>query len=248
MLKKTITGLALALACQAAAADDAQAVRERLAKLFPPSIRFEVDESPMPGVYEVTLGRRTIYAYAAGDHLLLGEVYDTERGVNLADEKRDKQMVEAMARVPEDEMIIMGDTGSDRFVTVFTDIDCPYCQKFHQEIDKLAKGGLKVRYLMFPRAGIGSPSYKKAVSVWCADDQGKAMTIAKSGGKVEERTCENPVADQYRLGQEIGVTGTPTLIFDDGTVIPGYLPAKDLLAQAGLAGGQEEKGEKGEKK
>lgn len=236
MLGKSIVGLVLALALQhTAAADDAAVVKEQLSKMFPPQLKFEVSESPMPGVFEVSLGRRTIYAFAKDGHLLLGDVYDTERGVNLGEEKQDKKMAEALESSPEEEMIVMGDTNSERYVTVFTDIDCPYCQKFHQEIGELDKGGLKVRYMMFPRAGIGSPGYKQAVSVWCADDQGKAMTTAKSGGKVEERTCDNPVADQYRLGQKIGISGTPTMVLDDGAVIPGYIPAKDLLAQAGLA-------------
>ncbi|MEA3291963.1 MAG: disulfide isomerase DsbC N-terminal domain-containing protein, partial [Pseudomonadota bacterium] len=109
MLRKSITGLALALALQhTAAADDLAVVKEQLSKMFPSQIKFEVSESPMPGVFEVSLGRRTIYAFAKGDHLLLGDVYDTERGVNLAEEEQAKKMAEALAKSPVDEMIIMG--------------------------------------------------------------------------------------------------------------------------------------------
>ena len=142
-------------------------------------------------------------------------------------------MAKALASLSTDEMILMGeDTG--RYVTVFTDTDCVYCQRFNQHIAELQERGMQVRYLMFPRAGVGSPSYHEAVSVWCSDDQARAMTIAKSGGVVDEKICENPVEQQYRLGQQLGVRGTPTMILDTGKVIPGFLTPDQLLAEAGM--------------
>jgi thiol:disulfide interchange protein DsbC len=83
---------------------------------------------------------------------------------------------------------------------------------------------------MFPRAGIGSDSYKKAVSVWCSDDRKAALTRAKSGAKIEEKTCDNPVASEYALGQQVGVTGTPAIFLSDGELVPGYVPPAKLEA------------------
>ncbi|MEO0368401.1 MAG: thioredoxin fold domain-containing protein, partial [Pseudomonadota bacterium] len=98
------------------------------------------------------------------------------------------------------------------------------------------EAGIQVRYLAFPRAGINSNSYNKYVSVWCNADQQTSLTAAKSGNSVEDATCENPIATNYQLGRDVGVRGTPTIIFDDGTVAPGYLPSAELIRRLGLEG------------
>ncbi len=193
-----------------------------------------IAESPMPGVYQVSVGSRTFYAIAEGKYLLLGDVYDTVRQVSLADELKAEKMTEAIAGVSPEQMVVFGPESAQRHITVFTDVDCGYCRKLHNEVPALNEAGLQVRYMAFPRAGIGSESYNKIVSVWCADDQQSSMTLAKSGQVPEAKTCENPVADQYRIGQEVGVRGTPTIIFDDGNVLPGYLPANEILTRVGL--------------
>jgi thiol:disulfide interchange protein DsbC len=118
---------------------------------------------------------------------------------------------------------------------VYTDVDCPYCARFHRDVPALNEAGVKVRYLLFPRTGVGSESYHKAVSVWCASDRVKVVGIAKAGGKVEPKKCDNPVEKHMELGAEIGIQGTPAIVFDNGKMLPGYVPAPQLLAQLGLA-------------
>jgi thiol:disulfide interchange protein DsbC len=113
-------------------------------------------------------------------------------------------------------------------VTVFTDIDCGYCRKLHQEIADYNQQGIKVRYLMYPRAGVGSESYNKAVWVWCADDRQDAITRAKRGEEIPHKTCANPVKEQFELGQTLGVRGTPSIILENGQMVPGYVPAAQL--------------------
>lgn len=211
-------------------------VRAQLEKILPPGMTVDaVAESPMADVYIVTVGSQELYVHGAGDFLLIGDVYDTVRQVSLGDERQNQRMADALAAVPEQEMVLMGEP-TGRYVTVFTDTDCVYCQRFHLTVPTLQARGLQVRYLMFPRAGIGSASYREAVSVWCADDQAEAMTVAKAGGTVDPRSCDNPVAEQYGLGQEIGVRGTPTMILDTGEVIPGFVEPDELLERAGLSG------------
>ena len=114
-------------------------------------------------------------------------------------------------------------------ISVFTDIDCGYCRKLHQEMAEYNKHGIKVRYLAYPRAGVGSEAYEKAVSVWCADDRQKAMTAAKTGGELKQKTCDNPVEAQFMLGQQLGISGTPALMLEDGQIFPGYVPADRLI-------------------
>ncbi len=116
-------------------------------------------------------------------------------------------------------------------VTVFTDIDCGYCRKLHSHIAELNQRGVEVDYLFFPRTGLNTPSYDKAVSVWCAKDRKAAFTAAKAGKDPAPAKCDNPVADQYKLGAQVGVDGTPTILAADGTKIGGYLAPDQLVAK-----------------
>ena len=135
-----------------------------------------------------------------------------------------------------DKMIVYGPKDAKRHITVFTDIDCGYCRKLHNEMPELTAAGIQVRYLAYPRAGVGSKSHKKYVSVWCNSDQQTAMTDAKAGRDVPVASCENPVEESFELGRKVGVEGTPTIIFDDGTLTPGYLPSATLIERLGLEG------------
>ncbi len=114
-------------------------------------------------------------------------------------------------------------------VSIFTDIDCGYCRKLHSEIDQYLAEGITIQYLFFPRAGKGSESYDKAVSVWCADDRNAALTAAKKDQKIAPKTCANPVDEHMQLGEDFGVKGTPMIVTDKGNIYPGYLPAKQLV-------------------
>ena len=231
IIKLSVIAL-LAFHINASAANPEDAVKENLLKLLPANMQIEsIAETPMENVYMVSAGSQSLYVYSVGAFIMIGDVYDAERKVNLGEEMKNEKMAEALASIPLSEMIVMGEP-TDRYVTVFTDTDCGYCQKFHKNVAELQSKGLQVRYLMFPRAGINSASYDEAVSVWCAEDQREAMTIAKSGGSVPPSVCENPVEKQYRLGQKLGVRGTPTMVLDSGKVIPGFLPPAQLLAEA----------------
>ena len=112
------------------------------------------------------------------------------------------------------------------------------CARLHQEVPKLTQAGVKVRYLLYPRAGKGSETYNRSIAVWCAKDRVKAIGVAKNGGTLEMKTCANPVDEHVRLGHEVGVEGTPTIVMDDGRVLPGYAPAAELLAALGLQDGK----------
>ena len=120
-------------------------------------------------------------------------------------------------------------------VLVFTDVDCGYCRKLHNEMADYHAEGIEIRYAAFPRAGIGSQSYNKIVSAWCADNQQETMTKLKSSQQVEQLiNCEHPVDEHYRLGQQLGVNGTPSIFTEDGKLMPGYVPAADLARRLGL--------------
>jgi thiol:disulfide interchange protein DsbC len=235
---KYLLAMLLMIQGTAWAESELDAVRNNLKRILPQSMEIKsVEQTAMEGVYLVVAGSENLFVHSLGDFVMIGEVYDTVRRISLTQERKDKEKVIAMkelSAIPESEMIIMGDPQGERYVTVFTDTDCGWCQKFHKDIPVLEAGGLKVRYMMWPRAGINSESYDEAVSVWCAEDQGAAMTVAKNRQTVEPKVCENPVKEQYALGFRLGVQGTPFIMLDNGEVLGGYVDPDRLLSAAEL--------------
>lgn len=209
-------------------ADD-KVVREAILKLVPNATIDAIAESAVPGFYEVSLGGQMVYVSNDGRYLIQGSIYDIENKVDLTEQKRSGARKAALAAVPASKRIIFAPKDVKHRLTVFTDIDCGYCRRLHQEMADYNSRGIAVEYLFFPRAGLGSESFQKAVNVWCSADRNQALTKAKSGEELEKKTCDNPIADDYQLGQKIGISGTPALIAEDGTLLPGYMPADQLL-------------------
>ncbi len=149
--------------------------------------------------------------------------------INLTEQRRVSLRKDALAKLDEKDMIIFGPQKAKYTITVFTDIDCGYCRKMHAEMEKYNDLGIRVRYLSFPRGGIGSKSYDDAVNVWCAADRQKAMTKAKQGQEIPTKTCANPVKAEFELGQQLGVQGTPSIFLESGQNLPGYLPPEKLI-------------------
>ncbi|MFY0655857.1 MAG: DsbC family protein [Neptunomonas phycophila] len=193
-----------------------------------------IEKAPIPGMYEVELGSgEVLYTDEKGEFFLLGNLYqlsDAEGFVSLTEKKQNAQREKEMAALDDSDLVIYPAQGAEKAsVFVFTDVDCPYCRKLHDEVPKLQAQGVTVKYLAFPRQGPGSPVHKKMESIWCAEDRNAAMDQSKQGKSVASATCENPVIDQYMLGQKAGVTGTPAIVTAQGKLIPGYMPASRLI-------------------
>lgn len=207
------------------------AVRAAVERIAPDADIDAIEASPVDDLYEVRLGPEVVYVSADGRYLIQGDLVDLAEGVNITEAARKMSRVAALEDIPLENMIVFSPPqGETRYhVSVFTDVDCPYCRKLHREIQDYVEAGIEVRYLAYPRAGEGSKTFETMVSVWCADNARRAITDAKAGRAVKQQECENPVAEQYRLGQRVGVRGTPTIITEDGTVVPGYVSADRLL-------------------
>lgn len=211
-----------------ASADEAT-IEGAIKSLVPGAKIDSIAESQVPNFYQVVLQGQVVYVSADGKYLIQGSVFDIANKTDLTETARAGIRRGALAAVGPDQRIIFPAKDPKYAVTVFTDIDCGYCRRMHAEMAEYNKRGISVEYLFFPRAGIGSESYDKAVSVWCADDRNKALTTAKNGGELEKKTCDNPVAHDYELGQKIAVTGTPAVFTKDGVQLGGYLPPDQLL-------------------
>jgi thiol:disulfide interchange protein DsbC len=211
-------------------------IKAELVRAFPELSQARVTPAPVPGLYQVEDDAQVFYTTGDGKYVFVGDLVDVATRTSLTEARRAQLRVQMLDAVGEKNMIVIGPRHPKRTLTVFTDVDCPYCAKFHLDVPTLNKAGVKVRYLFYPRAGIGSQSYQRAVAVWCAADRVKAIGIAKAGGKLEMKTCPNPVEQDYELGQRLGVEGTPTIFLDDGKKLPGYVPAARLLGMLGLKG------------
>lgn len=215
-----------------------QALVERLTALRPGIPIEQVRETPLAGIYALELkGGSFFYGTADGKYLFAGDMYElTDTSlVNLAEAGRTAKRQALMAQVTAEEMVVFSPEGTTKAsISVFTDVDCGYCQKLHLEVPKLNEMGIEVRYLAYPRAGVGSQSYQKIVSAWCSADRNTAITRLKARQTIPTLTCSNPVASQLDLGREVGVTGTPAIVLEDGRLLPGYMPAEQLAEALGI--------------
>ncbi|MCK5725246.1 MAG: DsbC family protein [Thiotrichaceae bacterium] len=212
-----------------------------LTPLFGGEAPDNVTKSGAPGMYEITVGTEVIYVNNDAKYMFVGEVIDIESKRNLtsiakkrAEEAYKVKRKEIIAKQDVSKTISFKAKDEKQVLTIFTDIDCPYCSKLHNDVPALNKKGITVNYYLFPRSGPNTPSFAKAISAWCADDNKEALTKAKERKAIPNKTCDNPVVEQYTLGRKIGVTGTPALITEDGTLIPGYMPVNILVERLGL--------------
>ncbi len=197
-----------------------------------------VSTSEIPGLLEVQFENGPlVYTTEKGDYFVIGDLFQVKDGVyiNLAEQRRDGERVAQLASLDKADMIVFSPEGEPRtHITVFTDVTCFYCQKLHKEVPELNKRGIEVRYLGYPRAGVGSPGYNQLVSAWCADNPQEALTKLKNKQPVPPKQCKNPIEEQYQLGQEMGVRGTPAMVTAEGQMIPGYQSADQLMVTLGL--------------
>lgn len=204
------------------------AVETKIRSLVPNAATIAISETPIEGILQVQINSDIVYVTSDGQYLLQGQIMDIDTRSNLTDQAKSGIRLGLLTDLKPEEQISFEPEETDFDVLVFTDIDCGYCRKLHNQMEGYNEQGIAIHYMAFPRAGIGSESYDKFVSVWCADDQKGAMTLAKNGSDPSPQKCPNPIADQYELGREIGVTGTPALVTKDGALIPGYMPPAQL--------------------
>jgi thiol:disulfide interchange protein DsbC len=207
-------------------------VRARVVAKLPGATPNDVAYSPVPGLYEVTLGGLITYVSEDGKYLISGNVYDLDTQMNLTASRRNAARAKALAAVSESQMIVFGPSNAKMTVTVFTDVDCGFCRKFHQQVADVNKAGVRVRYMMYPRTGPGTESWKKAEQVWCSTDRRDALTRAKKGEPLKTRSCgDAAIKTQYELGSDLGVEGTPAIFTQNGDYIGGFMTPDELVQQ-----------------
>ncbi len=226
-----------------AAETDAQlaAVADRVRQAWPQLEAKAVAPSPIAGLYEVAVGMQLYYVSADGLRLIVGgNILDSSSRQSLTEPIRATLVAQTLSPRGKKRALVFpgsksGKHKSKRWLAVFTDVSCGYCARLHREIGKITSAGIDVRYFLYPRAGLNSDAARQMESAWCSTDRRRDLTAAKAGRRLPPRTCKNPVAEHFRLGQELEIQGTPYIFLDNGRAIPGYVPAKNIKNLIGEA-------------
>lgn len=230
--------MSLSATAKSPAPEVEKTILDSLTKARPDFVYKDVQKTPIKDLYQVSVEHGPLlYVDKTGKHLIAGELFEAQVGglVNLSEIYQAKERKALMDEVDDSQTILFAPEAPKATISVFTDVDCPYCQQLHAQIDQYLDAGIAVRYLAFPRQGPASPTGEKMTSAWCADDPKAALAALKRGEELEPTTCDtHPVAAQYELGVRVGVQGTPALVLEDGRMIPGLMPAETLVQILGL--------------
>lgn len=209
-------------------------IREGLKNILPDGAVIEVIEpSPIPGIYAVYYGDlQPIYVTQDGSFFIYGDIYKIN--VNSISNITEKSIAERrkliLQNIPSEELISFKSSNEQFSVIVFTDVDCGYCRKLHNQIDEYNSLGISINYAAFPRSGLGTSAFTKMVGAWCSNNPKDSMTKLKNNLTLDISFCENqPVSKQYIIGKKLGVDGTPSVFSMDGEMFPGYIEPEELL-------------------
>ena len=233
---RPLVALIAAVALSPASADEVGAeleqVRQKVSEMFELIDQDDVNISPVDGWYTIHKGSIVAYISADGRYLLQGDLVDLDTQVNLSELVRNESRRELMAAVKNDDVILFSPADVKYSVSIFTDVECTYCRRLHSQIDEYLAHGIEVRYLLYPRNGPTSRAWTTAEEVWCSNDRNSALTAAKLDRKFASTDCDaSIVQEHYGIGRDVGLSGTPAIVLDDGTLISGYLPPDQLKAR-----------------
>ena len=208
---------------------DTEKLKQALAESMPKVQVTKISATAIDGLYEVIVGSQVVYMSVDARYMIEGDLYDLKTKQNISENAKSIIRLAAIEKLGEHNMLVYRPEKVKDIITVVTDIDCPYCRRLHSEIPDYLKNDVEVRYIFMPLKG--ASDMKKTVSVWCSDDKQLALDIAKSGGEVEEKSCDNPIKEHLKLARTLGVSGTPAIILEDGQLLPGYVPVDKLVAE-----------------
>lgn len=196
-------------------------------------IRTEPDllsSAPVPGFLEISKGAKLLYISSDGQLLIDGDVISLSSAANLTEQRRAALRLELVQRIPVNDRIVFASAGPPRErLTVFTDLNCPYCLQFHRKLQDYSRQGIEVHYLFYPRSGPSGNSFDQAIAVWCATDRVAALEAGFAEQRLSSVKCDNPVMRHYRLATDLGLKGTPAIITADGTVHYGLADLDRIL-------------------
>lgn len=221
-----------------ALADEA-AIRKALVAKFPEAKIASIQKTPYSGLYEVYMDGQLVYADTNAQYIFLGDVVDLKNRANLTQARLSVLNAVPHSQLPLNNAIKIVKGKGERKLVVFSDVDCPYCRKFEDEIKKV--DNITVYTFLFPIEGLHPKAVQISRQIWCAPDKNKAWDDYIGSGKIptNDGKCDNPINENVALGAKLGINGTPTIILSNGQRIPGMVPAaklEELMSRAAKAG------------
>ena len=204
-------------------------LKQSLAKRLPQFEVSYIDKTPIEGIYQVIISGQVLYMTKDARYMIDGNLVDLATKKNYSEDAMSVIRLSQMEELGEDKMVVYTPETIKHTITVVTDIDCPYCRRLHSEMDQYMEGGVQVRYIFMPLKG--QADYRTTVSVWCSKDKNEALDMAKSGVEMEAKDCDNPIDEHLKISRSLGVRGTPAIILQNGSMLPGYIPANKLIAE-----------------
>jgi thiol:disulfide interchange protein DsbC len=220
------------------ATGEAAAVKKLVEQKFPGATVKNISKSPYFGLYELQMEDQMVYTDAKVTYVLVGSVYDASTRKNLTEAKLRQLNRVAFDSLPLNLAFKRVKGNGERKLAIFSDADCPFCARLEHELKNV--DNVTIYTFLYPIDQLHPDAARKSKIIWCSPDKVKAWNEFFDSGKLPDNSgdCDNPVAATNALGAKLKVQATPTLVFADGTIIPGALPADRLeseMAQASAA-------------
>ncbi len=196
-----------------------------------PSLKVDmISATPIPDLYQVIVGSQVVYMDKNAEYMIDGDMINLKTRANYSEKAKSQLRLAAIKHLGEKNMLIYRPKKVDHTITVVTDVNCPYCRRLHSEMPEYMKNNIEVRYIFMPLKG--PADVRKTESIWCSADPRKALNIAKAGGTIKEKSCADALSlsKQMATARKLGVRGTPSIILEDGEMLPGYVPVDKLVA------------------
>ncbi|MDF2465609.1 MAG: dsbC [Ramlibacter sp.] len=203
------------------------AIRKNLTERLPQMGKIdEVGKTPMPGLFEVRVGTDLYYTDAEGNFLLHGQLIDTKRQQNLTEERQEKLLAIDFAALPLKDAFTVVRGNGKRKIAVFEDPNCGYCKRFERDLQKV--DNVTIHMFLYPI--LGPDSTEKSRNLWCAKDKAKAWLdwMVRDALPAAASCDSTALARNVEFGRKYKITGTPTMVFADGTRVPGAIPAQQV--------------------
>lgn len=227
-MRKLVVSI-IAFAAVSAAYAGTGDVEKRLNEKYPATKITSVRESPVKGVYEVVMGRNVAYTDESGRYMIFGHLYDMQEQKDLTAQRLDEINKIDVSALPLADAIKTVKGDGSRTLYVFSDPDCPFCQRLEREtMPKL--DNVTIYTFLYPLVGLHPDAPAKSRRIWCAKDRYEAYWAYMEKGLLPDNdgSCPNPVDRNVQLGASLGINGTPTIITGDGAMVPGFVPASEL--------------------
>ncbi len=202
-------------------------IRKNLTERLPQMPKIdEITKTPMPGLFEVRIGTDLFYTDADGNYLIQGQIIDTRQQKNITEERMDKLNAIDFSALPLKDAFTVVRGNGKRKIAIFQDPNCGYCKRFERDFQKV--DNVTVHMFLYPI--LGKDSTEKSRNLWCAKDKGKAWQdwMLRDQAAPAANCDAAALARNVEFGKKHKITGTPTLIFADGSRVPGAIGAAQV--------------------